>query len=91
MLIKKPDDIPYSEVTPKKLYLNRRNFLAAAGMTGVALSAGKLIRPALPAQAGSKLEAKKSDLSTHGVAGGSGQRGYNRYHQHSRRVTTSDS
>ena len=27
MLIKKPADIPYSEVTPKALYLNRRTFL----------------------------------------------------------------
>jgi len=29
MLIKKPADIPYSEVTPKHIYLNRRKFLAA--------------------------------------------------------------
>ena len=29
MLIKKPADIRYSEVTPKDIYLNRRNFLAA--------------------------------------------------------------
>src|SRR5579872_1500764 len=29
MLIKKPADIRYSEVTPKGLYLNRRKFLAA--------------------------------------------------------------
>src|SRR6266581_3710752 len=28
MLIKKPGDIPYSEVTPKSVYMNRRNFLA---------------------------------------------------------------
>jgi sulfoxide reductase catalytic subunit YedY len=37
MLIKKPNDIPYSEVTPKSLYMNRRKFLAgAAAATGVA-------------------------------------------------------
>jgi len=30
MLIKKPSDIRYSEVTPKYLYMNRRNFLAGA-------------------------------------------------------------
>src|ERR1700680_4746613 len=29
MLIGKPTDIPYSEVTPKEIYLNRRRFLAA--------------------------------------------------------------
>ncbi|MCU1308519.1 MAG: hypothetical protein JWN45_3214, partial [Acidobacteriaceae bacterium] len=31
MLIKKPEDIRYSETTPKNSYLNRRTFLAAAG------------------------------------------------------------
>jgi sulfoxide reductase catalytic subunit YedY len=29
MLIKKPGDIAYSEITPKSIYLNRRKFLAA--------------------------------------------------------------
>src|SRR5438309_337088 len=37
MLIKKPGDIPYSEVTPKSVYMNRRKFLAgAAAATGAA-------------------------------------------------------
>ncbi len=37
MLIKKPGDIPYSEVTPKSVYMNRRNFLAGvAAATGAA-------------------------------------------------------
>src|SRR2546427_12631484 len=37
MLIKKPSDIPYSEVTPKSVYMNRRNFLAGvAAATGAA-------------------------------------------------------
>uniref|UniRef100_Q01PH6 Protein-methionine-sulfoxide reductase catalytic subunit MsrP n=1 Tax=Solibacter usitatus (strain Ellin6076) TaxID=234267 RepID=Q01PH6_SOLUE len=43
MLIKKPADIPYSEVTPKHIYLNRRKFLAAipAAILGTrALKAG---------------------------------------------------
>jgi sulfoxide reductase catalytic subunit YedY len=43
MLIKKPADIPYSEVTPKHIYLNRRKFLAAvpAAILGArALTAG---------------------------------------------------
>ena len=43
MLIKKPADIPYSEVTPKHIYLNRRKFLAAvpAAILGArALKAG---------------------------------------------------
>jgi sulfoxide reductase catalytic subunit YedY len=43
MLIKKPADIPYSEITPKDIYLNRRKFLAAvpAAILGArALKAG---------------------------------------------------
>ena len=36
MLIRKPADIPYSEVTPKNVYLNRRKFLAAAPGLGAA-------------------------------------------------------
>ena len=37
MLIKKPSDMRYSEVTPKHVYLNRRQFIAgAAAAAGVA-------------------------------------------------------
>jgi sulfoxide reductase catalytic subunit YedY len=39
MLIKKPADIRESEVTPKELYLRRREFLTVAGSTGVAVAA----------------------------------------------------
>jgi methionine sulfoxide reductase catalytic subunit len=45
MLIKKPSDIPYSEVTPEKLYWNRRQFLAAAAVaTGTAAAVASPIR-----------------------------------------------
>ena len=38
MLIKKPADISSAEITPKHLYLNRRNFLLGAGaLAGAAL------------------------------------------------------
>ena len=43
MLIKKPADIPYSEITPKGTYFNRRTFLAgipAAFLSARALKAG---------------------------------------------------
>ncbi|HLK62128.1 MAG TPA: protein-methionine-sulfoxide reductase catalytic subunit MsrP [Bryobacteraceae bacterium] len=43
MLIKKPADIRYSEVTPKSVYLNRRRFLAA--VPGAALAARELLSP----------------------------------------------
>src|SRR5712671_4713230 len=69
MLIKKQSEMPSSEITPKAAYLNRRNFLVAAGLAGAALSAGRLISgmsSPLSANAGTKLDFKKSDLSTHG-------------------------
>ncbi|HET6233207.1 MAG TPA: protein-methionine-sulfoxide reductase catalytic subunit MsrP [Longimicrobiaceae bacterium] len=36
MLIKRPSDIPSSEITDERTYLNRRQFLAAAGMAAAA-------------------------------------------------------
>src|SRR3954464_12558734 len=43
MLIKKPGDIPSSEITPKATYMNRRTFMAGAAITGAAIFAGKYI------------------------------------------------
>ncbi|MBI3896440.1 MAG: protein-methionine-sulfoxide reductase catalytic subunit MsrP [Acidobacteria bacterium] len=68
MLIGNRKDIPYSEVTPKNLYLNRRKFLSSAAAAGTAFLAGQPITDLLasPAQAGrgKKLEGiKKSSLS----------------------------
>lgn len=40
MLIKKPDDIKSSEITDKKLYLSRREFLGASSLSLGALTAG---------------------------------------------------
>jgi methionine sulfoxide reductase catalytic subunit len=36
MLIKKPDDLRSSEITPEHLYYDRREFLRAAGLLGIA-------------------------------------------------------
>ena len=36
MIIKKPDDISSSEITPEHVYVNRREFLRTAGLIGVA-------------------------------------------------------
>ncbi|HET6763819.1 MAG TPA: hypothetical protein VFH27_09100, partial [Longimicrobiaceae bacterium] len=33
MLIRRPDDIPSSEITPERLYLDRRGFLRSLGLT----------------------------------------------------------
>jgi methionine sulfoxide reductase catalytic subunit len=67
MLIKKPPDIRSSEITPKGLYLNRREFLAGAALAGTATVLGlrSLAFPALSAQADAKIDGiKKSSFST---------------------------
>jgi methionine sulfoxide reductase catalytic subunit len=46
MLIKKPNDIPSSEITPKSSYLNRRDFMTGALATGAALAGGLYLRQA---------------------------------------------
>src|SRR5438128_8141369 len=68
MLIKKPEDIRSSEITPKDLYLNRRKFLAGAALAGVAAATGfgmtELLAPT-PLYAGEKIEGiQKSPFST---------------------------
>ncbi len=69
MLIKKADEMKYSEVTPKKWYMNRRTFIAAASAAGVATLGGSSLRqlfsPAQKAQAAAKIDnLKKSPFST---------------------------
>jgi sulfoxide reductase catalytic subunit YedY len=70
MLIKPASDIPSSEITDKKLYLNRREFIRATTGTAVAAATGVLgaeafLEAATPAPHGRKLEnVKKSPLST---------------------------
>ena len=74
MLIQKKVEIPSSEITPKKDYMNRRAFMAAAA-TGVAsVAAGRALRGlAHPdgvqaADDPQKLTTVKSPLSTQGLA-----------------------
>jgi len=68
MLIKKPADIPSSEITPKSAYLNRRKFLtgvavAAGAAAGVEL--GKLGTPSSAVQANAKIDGiQQSPFST---------------------------
>jgi methionine sulfoxide reductase catalytic subunit len=44
MLIKKPTDVPSSEITPKSTYLTRRKFIAGAAAAGAALAGGFYLR-----------------------------------------------
>ncbi len=70
MLIKKPSDIKYSEITPRNLYLNRRKFLAgaAAAAGAAAITARPLsqwLAPRSASAAGKPLAfATKSSFST---------------------------
>src|SRR6202166_3194208 len=72
MLIGKPAAIKSSEITPKATYLNRRNFLAGATITGAAALAGiafrdfrDLVAPSLTARANAKIDGlQKSPFST---------------------------
>jgi methionine sulfoxide reductase catalytic subunit len=69
MQIKKTSDIPYSEITPRSAYLDRRKFLAQASIAGAALVAGRglyeVISPSAKALAGTKLGGvSKSPFST---------------------------
>jgi sulfoxide reductase catalytic subunit YedY len=68
MLIKKPSDIPSSEITPRGLYLNRRTFMTGAiavvGAAASGLAFEKLHSPAEIVHAGTKLQYKGSQFST---------------------------
>ena len=67
MVIRKSSEIASSEITPKSVYLNRRNFMKGSLALGAAALAGhKLYRVFSPeaAQAESKLQFQKSGYST---------------------------
>jgi sulfoxide reductase catalytic subunit YedY len=69
MLIKKSSDIRSSDITPTKVYWNRRRFLAGAAMAGAAMATGarfrELASPSLAAQANARIDGlQKSSFST---------------------------
>ena len=69
MLIKKAQDLKYSDITPRGVYLNRRKFIAEAAVAGGALLAGRslwnLISPSQSVSANTKLVvSSKSPFST---------------------------
>jgi sulfoxide reductase catalytic subunit YedY len=70
MLIRKSNDIPSSEITPKSAFLNRRSFLAAAAAAGAGALAydrvGAVLDPGKTVHAATKLNTIKSPLSTTG-------------------------
>jgi len=70
MLIRKSNDPPASEITPKSAYLNRRSFMAGAAAVGTAAFASKriagIVSPATLVHADTKLTTIKSPLSLTG-------------------------
>ncbi len=69
MLIRTASDIPYSEITPKSVYVNRRRFLKSGLLFCVAAGTGRglhdMISPRTRALAGTKLASTvKSPFST---------------------------
>jgi sulfoxide reductase catalytic subunit YedY len=69
MLVKRAQDFKYSDITPKSVYMNRRKFLADAGLAGGAILAGRglwnLISPSESVSANTKLNVTvKSPFST---------------------------
>jgi sulfoxide reductase catalytic subunit YedY len=67
MLIKKNPDIPSSEITPQKTYLNRRQFLAGIGIATAAAGFGvkELLEPSFKTLAAQKIDGlQKSSFST---------------------------
>jgi sulfoxide reductase catalytic subunit YedY len=65
MLIKKPSDIPSSEITSKSVYMDRRKFLTGATLFGTALATGcEMVRPSSVVHANTKLTTVKSQYDT---------------------------
>ena len=67
MFIRKTPDIRSSEITPQRIFLDRRRFLQAAAALGAGAAVGieQVLSPTGVARAGNKIEGiKKSSLST---------------------------
>jgi sulfoxide reductase catalytic subunit YedY len=68
MLIGRPPDLTYADVTPKSVYMDRRRFLRNVGTAGAAAVVGRklveLISPEKIAHAGPKLTTVKGPFST---------------------------
>ena len=61
MIIRRPTDIPSSEITPEALYLNRRRFLRDAGLAAAAITVGA--PAALAACGGDRVEESAGEVA----------------------------
>src|SRR5271154_1922175 len=67
MLVRKSPDLTHADVTPKSVYLNRRNFLRGLGLAGAAVAGERIWKLASPSQialATTKLNFVKGPYST---------------------------
>ena len=64
MLIKRPADIPPSEITPEAMYLDRRSFIGTLTGRGLAVAAGASLLGACEAEAEPKAGAVQKDALT---------------------------
>ncbi len=62
MLIRKPNDISFSQITPKHVWVNRRRFLASAGAAAGVAAGSRLLSPLPAVEAATKIAAVKSPL-----------------------------
>jgi methionine sulfoxide reductase catalytic subunit len=76
VLIRRPADIRSSEITPESLYLDRRAFIAAAGVLGAGLVAPKLAHAAPRATHGGRRTAQQDTLTPYEDV-----TGYNNYYE----------
>ncbi|HEX4022809.1 MAG TPA: protein-methionine-sulfoxide reductase catalytic subunit MsrP [Acidobacteriaceae bacterium] len=71
MLIRKPSDIPSSEITSRSDYLNRRQFMTGAAAAGIgaaaALQLKDMVSPARDVHATDKMQTVSSKYSTTGL------------------------
>ena len=63
MLIKKPDDIRSSEITPEHLYYDRREFLRTAGLLGIAAASASVLASPGSASAGTQEQQSRDELT----------------------------
>jgi sulfoxide reductase catalytic subunit YedY len=64
MLIRRPDDIPSSEITPESLYVNRRAFVGAAGALALGALAPAVLKADGSRYMGSRLAGAQDDKPT---------------------------
>ncbi len=64
MLIRRPADISYSQITPKNVWQSRRQFLAGAAAAASVAAGTRLFEPLPNVEAATKIATVKSSLST---------------------------